>query len=157
MNENDVMVILNEIFLDIHEHIKSLAPQNSKYVSMYEKNLVDFIFVDGKRVYTNTGKLKNSIMFESSKDLYVTKSVGVPYYEKAVLRPTITVAYHYFRTEYGMKRYHATSEELAKGEYWRESVEYEKENRNYLYYMKAKDYIQHQLGTLSGTKFIIKG
>jgi hypothetical protein len=125
--------IVNELrnrFETIHKELKALAPQNTTYVSNFRGKLAPFIFVEGRRVFGNTNNLFNSVehtIIEQGNNLtsrvYVDSS-KVPYYEKAVLSPTIQYARHYGRSEYGSIRY-------AK------SVERVKKNRNYLYYMSG--------------------
>lgn len=126
------------------EQIKNLAPQNSKYVSIDQGKIVDYIYVDGKRVRTNTNNLFQNVVFKQeglNNDRIVMKTVVdtsvVPYYEKAVLSKTLTVAKHYRRTEYGSVRYGA-------------SIEYKKENRNYLYYMRGESLMQGLISKWNG-------
>ena len=77
----------------IHQYIKGLAPQNSKYVGLDNFKKADYIFVNNKKVFTNTNKLYNSVVardrFKGTTlvhDVYVS-SASVPYYKKAVLSP----------------------------------------------------------------------
>lgn len=135
----------------IYRHIKSLAPQNSRYVSVDRGRVVDYIYVDGKRVRTNTNNLFNSVSIGerssgNGKDLVSIVYVDggrVPYYQKAVLSPTLRVAKHFGRTEYGSKRYGS------------ESVERDVINRNYLYYMKAEGYVSSVIGKYNGREYKI--
>lgn len=126
------------------EEIKNLAPQNSKYVSIDNGKVVDYIYVDGRRVRTNTNNLYQNVVFKQeglNNDRIVMKTVVdtglVPYYEKAVLSKTLTVAKHYRRTEYGAKRYAV-------------SIEYKKENRNYLYYMRGESLMRNLISKWNG-------
>lgn len=145
--------IENEIKFDlqnVYNHVRSLAPQNSKYVSVDNGKYVNYIYVDGKRTYTNTNTLYNSVKIKersagSGKNMTSTvyvDSADVPYYEKAVLNPNIRYAKHYGRTEYGSKRYG-------------NSVEMIKANRNYLYYMEAKNYISSVIKKYNGKRYKI--
>lgn len=124
--------------------VKYLAPQNSKYISIDRGKLVDYIYVDNKRVRTNTNRLFESIymtrQYTKGADMLfqvVSKSGKVPYYHDAVLKKTRTVAQHYMRTEYGSTRYS-------------NSVERQKENKNYLYYMKGVPFLQEFIGKWNG-------
>lgn len=130
MTTDDLVNELRSKFNTIHSELKALAPYNTSYQSNMNGKLVPFIFVNGRRVYGNTNTLYNSVehsIVEEGNNLtsrvYVDSS-KVPYYEKAVLSPTIQYARHYGRSEYGSVRY-------AK------SVEKVKKNRNYLYYMNG--------------------
>lgn len=135
----------------IYRYIQGLAPQNSRYVGIDNGRVVDYIYVEGKRVRTNTNNLFSSVSMGeeslgSGKNLvsrvYVD-SGRVPYYQKAVLSPTLKVAKHFGRTEYGSKRYGS------------ESVEKDVVNRNYLYYMKAEGYVANILGKYNGREYRI--
>ena len=135
---------------DIYNHVKNLAPQNSKYVSVDNGKFVNYIYVDGKRTYTNTNTLYSSVKIKerasgSGKNMtsvvYVD-SADVPYYEKAVLNPNIRYAKHYGRSEYGSRRYS-------------NSVEMIKPNRNYLYYLGAKNYINSTIKKYNGRTYKI--
>lgn len=126
------------------EGVKNLAPQNSKYVSIDKGKVVDYIYVDGRRVRTNTNNLFQNVVFKQeglNNDTIVMKTVVdtsvVPYYDKAVLSKTLTVAKHYRRTEYGSIRYGS-------------SIEYQKENRNYLYYMRGESLMRELISKWNG-------
>lgn len=135
----------------IYRYIQSLAPQNSRYVSIDRGRVVDYIYVDGKRTRTNTNNLFNSVSIGerssgNGKDLVSIVYVDggrVPYYQRAVLSPTLRVAKHFGRTEYGRKRYGS------------ESVEKDVVNRNYLYYMKAEGYVASIIGKYNGREYRI--
>ena len=131
-------------YLNFHNQIKSLAPQNSSYRSKEKGRLVDYIYVDGKRVRTNTNNLFNSITYiqedyAGSNMIFktVVDTSRVPYYDKAVLQPYLTVAFHYGRTEYGDTRYAESSTTL-------------KENRNYLYYLKGQNLMTQLISKYNG-------
>ena len=112
--------------------IKGHAPRNSRYQSNDNGRLVDYIYVEGKRVRSNTNRLYESITFRNenlgtNQTTFSTVVQGdIPYYEEAVLTPTIRYARHFGRSEYGSIRYGSNS------------IEYDKPNRNYLFYMKAE-------------------
>lgn len=103
--------ILNKIDNDVNgikEVIKELAPQNSSYKGIFNWRPVNFIHVMGRRVFTNSGRLRNSISTKTiSQGLNQVKLIyadgnQVPYYQKAVLQPTIqrVTLNKYGRTEY---------------------------------------------------------
>ena len=127
MRWEDIQVELIQDFMTLTRTLKELAPKDSSYQSKDNGKLVDYIYVDGKKTRTNTNTLYNSINFDLEfvgKDI-VSRTVvkgDVPYYEKAVLRPTLTVAHHYGRVEYGTKRYPT-------------SIVGEVINKNYKYYV----------------------
>lgn len=129
MTWNDIELELKADLETLTKSLKELAPKDSTYTGLYNYRKSDFIFVEGKRVYTNTNSLYNSITYDlkttSGKNLIATtKVVGdIPYYDKVVNEPFITVALHYGRSEYGSIRY--PSSEI-----------YQKENRNYNYYVE---------------------
>lgn len=116
---------------DFTRLIQSMAPKNSVYVSKDRGKVVDYIYVDGKRVRSNTNTLFNSIVFSynntNGKDIIAQTKVqgNIPYYERAVLSQRLDVASHYGRIEYGSQRY-ADSEEFSVL------------NRNYMYYMEGE-------------------
>lgn len=133
-------------FTDVYQFIRNLAPQNSKYRSYDGGKLVNYIYVNGRRTYSNTGNLHRSVVNSIVNDgnvitskIYVDKS-AVPYYEKAVLSPTITYAKHFGRSEYGQVRY--GSSRLVT-----------KKNRNYLYYMKGALEASSVIGAWNGLTF----
>lgn len=123
----DIQNELIQDFMKLTQTLKDLAPKNSTYQSRDNGKLVDYIYVDGKRTRSNTNNLYNSIGFDIEfvgNDI-VSRTVvsgSVPYYDKAVLKPTLTVATHHGRVEYGNDRYPT-------------SIVGEVINRNYLYYM----------------------
>lgn len=127
MTWNDLNIKMIGHLMEMSSRIKELAPKDSKYVSNDNGKLVDYIYVDGKRTRTNSNTLYNSIQFDleyNGKNM-IAKTVvkgDIPYYEKVVDRRTITVARHYRRSEYGSVRYGS-------------SVIFEKDNRNYNYYV----------------------
>lgn len=139
-------VIENELLKDMEyftKKVKELAPKNSSYKSNFNGKLVDFIFVDNKKVKTNTNRLYESITFDyktlGGKNIVAQTVVrgDVPHYDKAVLSKVIHYARHYGRTEYGNVRYP-------------NSVEHTKPNRNYLYYMKGEKYMQMVVNKWNG-------
>lgn len=142
--------LFNDIW-DIHLAIKDLAPQNSKYTSRHRGKTVNYIFVDNVKTYTNTNNLFNSVQLKersssnSHDKTYVTfvSSGKVPYYEKAVLRPTLPIAYHSAKIEYGKYRVQSS---------WEEEIE----NRNYMYYMKAQGRVKNMISKWDGKVFKVK-
>lgn len=120
-------------------NIKELAPKNSKYIGLSNYKIVDFIHVDGKRVRTNSNRLYESINMVVKSDtknrtVYQVGSFGdLPYYDDAVLKQTIEVAYHFGRSEYGDIRYNG-------------SKIVHRPNRNYLYYMKGINEMRSLIG-----------
>lgn len=152
---DDLIQALLKDFGTIYDYMKNLAPENSSYIGLYNFKKVDFIFVNNKRVYTNTGTLKNSVM-QSVKDnggsivydIYVPDSL-VPYYDRAVLSKTLTRARHYGRIDYGTVRY-------TNVDRWKESFEEEVDNRNYLYYMKAEGYVNSIISKYANQKFYVE-
>lgn len=152
MIERTTASIIQMIEFDIkriHLAIQNLAPENSKYVSYDNGKLVNYIYVNNRKVTTNTGNLKSNVQLKSmsgNNRIDYTISVdgsAVPYYERAVLSPTLTRARHYGRTEYGSKRYS-------------KSVEQQVENRNYMYYMKALGEVQSIISGLNGSVYYVK-
>lgn len=138
----------------IHQYLKGLAPQNSKYVGLDNFKRADYIFVNNKKVFTNTNKLYNSVVardrFKGTTlvhDVYVS-SASVPYYRKAVLSPTLTRARHYGRLEYGETRY-------SNSVSWKNSLVEEVPNRNYLYYEKAIPFIKAEIGKYNNKKIVV--
>lgn len=135
----------------IHKEIKELAPQNSTYTELYRGRMVDFIIVGGNRVYSNTNNLYNSVMLRvenSGNDIIATTFVDetrVPYYSRAVLLEYFNVIKKRSYTEYDeMGYFNPRSDE------WKL-----KENRNYLYYMKAVPMVRATLSKWNGTTFRI--
>lgn len=131
------------------DRVKNLAPQNSKYVGRDNGRLVDYIYVEGQRVRSNSNTLYNNISYVqqgiSGKELVlktVVNSGAVPYYDEAVMQPNRTVAIHYGRQEYGSKRYS-------------NSVELVKENRNYLYYMRGSVFMEELINKYNGKTVIV--
>lgn len=127
-----------------HEDVKKLAPQNSTYIGKDNGKVVDYIYVDGKRVRSNTNNLYNSILQRiegsSGKNMTIKTYVDtsqVPYYDRAVLSPTLLVAGHYGRVDYGNKRYVG-------------SVEFTKENRNHLYYLEGQESLRNFINKWNG-------
>lgn len=148
---DSVLAELSISLSNIHKHLESLAPENSSYVGLDNFKKSDYIYVNNKRVYTNSGKLKRSIATKTNMkgttmvhDVYVSSS-NVPYYNRAVLSPTLTRVVHYGRIEYGNTRYY---NEVS----WKSSKESVVPNRNYLYYQKGIDYIRAELGKYNGRK-----
>ena len=144
MTTQEVVDYILQDFNGVYKAIKNLAPQNSKYRSYDRGKLVNYIYVDGRRTYSNTNKLFNSVVNTIVQDgntiiskIYVDKS-KVPYYEKAVLQPTITYAKHFGRSEYGKIRY-GQSRLITK------------KNRNYLYYMKGALEVSSVIGSWNGS------
>lgn len=124
--------------------VKELAPKNSSYIGLDNGKLVDYIYVEGKRVRTNSNNLYNSInttqVYGNGKSIItkvVVDSGKVPYYDAAVLKSTREVALHYGRTEYGSKRYGNSRIKI-------------KQNRNYLYYMLGEQYMIEFMGKWNG-------
>lgn len=134
--------------LRIYNHIKDLAPQNSKYISIDNGKPVNYIYVNNKRVSTNTGNLHSSVSqvinYGSNKLVHQVFVDGsrVPYYERAVLSPRLSRAKHYGRTEYGNTRYQQSKEETV-------------ENRNYLYYMNALPFVKNIIQSYNGKKYYV--
>ena len=127
---------------------KNLAPQNSNYISKDRGRLVDYIYVDNKKVRTNSNRLYQGVRSQVSKNgntltLSTLAGGNISYYEKAVLSPTRKVAYHYGRTEYGDVRY--------------DSIEIDKENTNYLYYLKGTGELYDFINKYNGKVFTVKG
>lgn len=144
MKYSEVERMLLQDIRTAHEKLKNLAPQDSEYVSDYRGKLVDFIFVDNVKTYTNTNHLFNSIEYRERRsisanykhDIEVTTAVSssvVPYYNRAVLSPTLLAARQYGKSEYGSYRVDP-----------RYVDEFEKDNRNYMYYMRG-EYIYRDL------------
>ena len=151
---NGVLAEISLSLNSIHQHLKSLAPSNSKYTGIDAFKKVDYIFVNNKRVHTNTGRLKNSVMARDKTkgaslvhEVYVS-GASVPYYAKAVLRPTLTRAYHYGRLEYGETRYTSNVR-------WKQSLVEEVNNRNYMYFQKGADFIRTELMKYNGRKIYV--
>lgn len=129
--------------------IKELAPQNSTYISYDKGKLVDYIYVEGKRVRTNSNRLYENIyqtiQYTDKRNMLfqtVVNKSRVPYYNEAVLSKTRTVAYHYLRSEYGKLRYS-------------KSIERVKENKNYMYYMKGIAFMESLINKWNGKVFTI--
>lgn len=145
--EQVIQEITNDI-LFIYRKFKSLAPQNSEYMSNHMGKLVDYIFVNGKRVRTNTNNLFNNVFLRESplgdgKGLRYSVFVNggnVPYYNNVVNNPTITYARHYGRSEYGSVRYS-------------NSVEKTKKNRNYKYYKDGNQYVMNLMTKYHGKNY----
>lgn len=144
--------IESEIIKDFEtfaNQVKNLAPQNSTYISKHNGKVVNYIFVEGKRVKTNSNRLYESINTKMSRQgndltLEVVAGEGINYYEKAVLHKNRKVAYHYSRTEYGSKRYEG-------------SKVVNKENTNYLYYMNGVSFMQQFISKYNGKIYRVKG
>lgn len=153
MTTHNFIVQLQASINKIHIHLRDLAPKDSKYVGVDNFKPVDFIYVNNNRVYTNSNTLWNSVSLRENRkgvdliyDTYVPGS-AVPYYEKVVYNKTITRAYHYGRLEYGDVRYRGN--EVS----WKNSMEQEVPNRNYMYYQKAESFIKAELiGRYDGLK-----
>ena len=151
---NGVLAEISLSLNSIHQHLKSLAPSNSKYTGIDAFKKVDYIFVNNKRVHTNTGRLKNSVMARDKTkgaslvhEVYVS-GASVPYYAKAVLKPTLTRAMHYGRLEYGETRYTSNVR-------WKQSLVQEVDNRNYMYFKKGADFIRTELMKYNGRKIYV--
>ena len=151
---NGVLAEISLSLNSIHQHLKSLAPSNSKYTGIDAFKKVDYIFVNNKRVHTNTGRLKNSVMARDKTkgaslvhEVYVS-GASVPYYAKAVLKPTITRARHYGRLEYGETRY--TSDVR-----WKHSLVEEVDNRNYMYFQKGAAFMRTELMKYNNRKIYV--
>ena len=127
------------------EKIRQLAPQNSRYKSYDRGKLVNYIYVDGRRVFTNSNNLFNSLKVETRNQPFskvielVVSENDVPYYREAVLERTRIVARHCRRTDYGKLRY-GTSEMVVKG------------NRNYMYYDDGIQYVKDVIAKWDGKK-----
>ena len=125
------------------EKIRQLAPQNSRYKSYDRGKLVNYIYVDGRRVFTNSNNLFNSLKVETRNQPFskvielVVSENDVPYYREAVLERTRIVARHFGRTDYGKLRY-GTSEMVVKG------------NRNYMYYDDGIQYVKDVIAKWDG-------
>ena len=61
MTTQEIVDGILQNFTSVYNTIKALAPQNSQYRSYDNGKLVNYIYVDGKRTYTNTGNLHRSI------------------------------------------------------------------------------------------------
>lgn len=146
--EQVIQEITNDI-LFIYRKFKGLAPQNSEYMSNHRGKLVDYIFVNGKRVRTNTNNLFNNVFLRESplgdgKGLrysVVVNGGNVPYYNNVVNRPMIIYARHYGRSEYGDVRYTNIS------------VEKTKKNRNYKYYKDGNQYVMNLMTKYNGKTY----
>lgn len=145
---------IRKVILEAHREIKDLAPQDSKYKSFYKGQMFDYIQVNNNPVYTNTNNLFNSVELKYEgigfdKNItaitYVDET-NVPYYERAVLRPQLRTVLTAGSRDYG--------DEAVIMPYYSE-VEFI-ENRNYLYYMKARSSVQQKILSLNGSKFYIK-
>ena len=145
-----IMLELENDARNLTRVIKGHAPRNSKYISNDNGRLVDYIYVDGKRVRSNTNRLYEAITFVSSSSAtnettFSTIVQGkIPYYEDAVLKPTLTYARHFGRSEYGSLRYGANSREITKP------------NRNYLFHMKAESTLSDIINKWNGKVFHTK-
>lgn len=145
--------IRNEI-LNSHRAIKDKAPQNSEYRSNYRGEMFNFILVNNNPVYTNTNNLYNSVdlKYEGlgfNKNITAITYVDggrVPYYARAVLSPTLETVIIRGARDYG-------EEALSYG--GTKKIDYI-ENRNYLYYMKAKEEVHSRIKSFDGMKFHIK-
>lgn len=152
MTWKDIEANIISDFNDFFIKLRDLAPYNSNYISVHEGKVVDYIFVGGKRVRTNSNKLFQNInkveeiTANNGKTLkVVVDTSNVPYYSRAVLEETRTVARHYGRTEYGDLRYGS-------------SREYQKKNDNYLYYMKGQTYLAEFINKWNNTTFeVVEG
>ena len=138
----------------IHKTLKELAPINSKYSGIDNFKKVNYIFVNNKKVHTNSGNLKRAVVARENKkginivhDVYVS-SASVPYYKKAVLSPTLTRARHYGRLEYGDIRY-------SNNIRWKSSIVENVANRNYMYFQKGVGFIRSEIGIYNGKKIYV--
>ena len=151
-----LIVKLLKDFTSIYKYVKELAPQNSSYIGLDNFKPSNYIFVNNKRVYTNSGKLKNSVIESVTKkgvnivhEIYVPAS-SIDYYEKAVLSPTLTRTKHFGRIDYGTVRYYG-------GQKWYENSRDEVvENRNYLYYMKGESFARSVINKYNGMKIYVE-
>lgn len=148
----DIEFELGWDIMQAHEELKELAPQNSKYVSYHRGQLADYIFVDNIKTYTNTNHLFNSISYKetqlSGKSFIATTYVDgntVPYYQEAVLSPILKYARQHGKTEYGSFRH---SPQYVD--------EREKENRNYMYYMRGSYIFRTRLGGWNNRIYRVK-
>ncbi len=145
MTTTQVMENIKRRLKGVKTAIRAEAPQNSKYISIVDYQPVNYILVGGKgnRVYTNTGLLHRSSSEEVVPDgkgfihKVVVRKSQVPYYEKAVLSPTITRYFHYGRYDYE-QQYASSRIEQVK-------------NRNYKYYMRAGSKVASIVNSLSGS------
>lgn len=142
-----IQEITNDIIF-IYRKFKELAPHNSKYISNHRGKLVDYIFVNGKRVRTNTNNLFNNVFLRESPlgdgnglsyRIFVNGG-NVPYYNNVVNRPMIIYARHYGRSEYGNVRY-SNSKEITKN------------NRNYKYYKDGNQYVMNLMTKYNGKSY----
>ncbi len=150
MNWNDIEIRLKNDLLSIHRHLKNLAPQDTNYTGSMGQPLV---FVNGNAVYGNTNNLFNSvdIKFEGegfNKSIVATVFVDgnrVPYYERAVLYPELSVMNTFGKKDYGDKPViipNVTEQEWI-------------DNRNYMYYMRGYNFVRNTIKAWDGQKFYI--
>lgn len=143
MRTEEVVALVKQRLSKVKPALQSHAPLNTKYVGLYNYKPVNFIFVDGKRVFGNTNNLYNSVqenIVEQGNGFVHRVSVSssrVPYYQRAVLSQTLTRFFHYGRLDYGMGYAQSKVQRVI--------------NRNYKYYEKAYPTITSIVKGLTGT------
>lgn len=149
MKYNQVEKIILDNIKSQHDYIKNLAPQNSQYKGYYRGyDTRDFIMVDGEQVFTNTNNLFNSVdlrIDKIGKNITATTFVDgnrVPYYERAVLYEMMEITL-----------IDGTKLTMDYGEnppVLPISDSYYRQNRNFMYFMKAIPFIKARHKSLDG-------